>query len=38
MKNQKQVLLIRHILTLAQALLGLVLLALKIYELTIQLF
>jgi hypothetical protein len=38
MKNQRTQILIRHILTLAQALLSLVLLALRIYELTIQLF
>jgi hypothetical protein len=39
MKNQKKkLILIRHILTIAQAILGLVLLALKIYELTCQLF
>ena len=38
MKNQNHLILVRHILTIAQALLSLVLLALKIYELTIQLF
>jgi hypothetical protein len=39
MKNQKnKLILIRHILTIAQAILGLVLLALKIYELLTQLF
>ncbi|MEY4615595.1 MAG: hypothetical protein RJB66_555 [Pseudomonadota bacterium] len=39
MKNQNHnLVLIRHILTVAQAFLGLVLLALKIYELLTQLF